>query len=277
MRLSSARQILVGDPLPNDCVHETVKLLQRVTLHLAVIQAEGELIHVTGHMLRARTMVDAIHPALQDGVEAPRVVWAHRGALDLPPALASTSLAEPVKDEPRRFLGNANLFRQLQRRDTFPGRDKQVHGIKPLVQGGISSQELNDAIIVRDGLERVMSLWQQLDEESARNALTELEQLGEPRLEGAITTDICGKKDSHAVRLDKEAADSIKKARLHRKVATSIFFESNGGQTRIEATVPEIRGPILGAVRRGSLLCALALTRRCDRKYRYACTSPAAM
>jgi hypothetical protein len=65
--------------------------------------------------------------------------------------------------------------------------------------------------------------------------------LGEPRLEGAITSDICGKKDSHAVRLDKEAADSIKKARLHRKVATSIFFESNGGQTRIEATVPGIR------------------------------------
>jgi len=41
---------------------------------------------------------------------------------------------------------------------------------------GISSQELNDAIIVRDGLERVMSLWQQLDEESARNALTELDK-----------------------------------------------------------------------------------------------------
>ena len=55
MRLSSARKILVGDPLPNYCVHETVKLLQRVTLHVAVIQPEGELIHVTGHMLRART------------------------------------------------------------------------------------------------------------------------------------------------------------------------------------------------------------------------------
>ena len=67
------------------------------------------------------------------------------------------------------------------------------------------------------------------------------EQLGAPRLEGAITTDICGKKDSHAIRLDKEAVDSIKKGRLHRKVATTILFESNGGQTRIEATVPEIR------------------------------------
>ena len=40
---------------------------------------------------------------------------------------------------------------------------------------------------------------------------------------------------------DKEAVDSIKKARLHQKVATSIFFESNGGQSKTEATLPEIR------------------------------------
>jgi len=67
------------------------------------------------------------------------------------------------------------------------------------------------------------------------------EQLGESRLEGAVTTDICGKKDAHALRLDKEAEEAVKKARLHRKVATVIFFESNGGQTRMEATVPEVR------------------------------------
>lgn len=67
------------------------------------------------------------------------------------------------------------------------------------------------------------------------------EQLGEARLEGALTTDICGKKESHAIRLDAEAVDTIKKARLHKKVATVIFFESNGGQTKNEATVPEIR------------------------------------
>lgn len=67
------------------------------------------------------------------------------------------------------------------------------------------------------------------------------EQLGEHRLEAAVTTDICGKKDAHAIRLDKEAVDSIKKARLHRKVATTIFFESNGGQLHAEATVPEVR------------------------------------
>lgn len=78
-----------------------------------------------------------------------------------------------------------------------------------------------------------------LDDSMFRTAV--FEQLGEPRLEGAVTTDICGKKDSHAVRMDKEAEEAIKKARLHRKVATVIFFESNGGQARAEATPPEVR------------------------------------
>ena len=67
------------------------------------------------------------------------------------------------------------------------------------------------------------------------------EQLGESRLEGAVTTDIAGKEYAHARRLDKEATVEVKKARLHRKVATAIFFESNGGQQRGEATLPEVR------------------------------------
>ncbi|MFN0181739.1 MAG: ATP-binding protein [Gemmatimonadales bacterium] len=78
-----------------------------------------------------------------------------------------------------------------------------------------------------------------LDDPLFRSAV--FEQLGGAKLEGAVTTDICGKKDSHAVRLDKEAVDTIRKARLHRKVATAIFFESNGGQAKAEATLPEIR------------------------------------
>ena len=78
-----------------------------------------------------------------------------------------------------------------------------------------------------------------LDDPMFRAAL--FEQLGESRLEGAVTTDICGKKDAHAIRLDNEAVDAIKNARLHRKIATAIFFESNGGQAKAEATVPEIR------------------------------------
>ena len=71
------------------------------------------------------------------------------------------------------------------------------------------------------------------------------EQLGEERLDAAITTDIAGQRDSHATMLDINADDAISKARLHQKIATSIFFESNGGQsgdeTRKYATLAEIR------------------------------------
>lgn len=67
------------------------------------------------------------------------------------------------------------------------------------------------------------------------------EQLGENKLEVAVQTDITGRADSFAIRLDKESTDSIKKARLHQKVATSIFFESSGGQQNKSATLPELR------------------------------------
>jgi hypothetical protein len=67
------------------------------------------------------------------------------------------------------------------------------------------------------------------------------EQLGESRLEAAVTTDIAGKDHAHAIRIDAEATAEVKKARLHRKVATVVLFESNGGQQRGEATLPEIR------------------------------------
>ncbi len=69
------------------------------------------------------------------------------------------------------------------------------------------------------------------------------EQLGNDSLEVPVTTDIAGKADAHGVRLDKEADEAIRKAQLHRKVATTIFFELNGGmsQAHAEATLPEIK------------------------------------
>lgn len=78
-----------------------------------------------------------------------------------------------------------------------------------------------------------------LDDPAFRQVI--IEQIDEDRLEAAITTDITGRQDSLAVRLDHDAVDAIKKSRLHRKVATIILFESNGGTTKEDATVPEIR------------------------------------
>jgi len=67
------------------------------------------------------------------------------------------------------------------------------------------------------------------------------EQLGNRALETAVTVDIAGRKEAHAVALDQEANETISKERLHQKVATAVFFESNGGTTKSEATLPEIR------------------------------------
>ena len=67
------------------------------------------------------------------------------------------------------------------------------------------------------------------------------EQLGSRLLDTAVTTDITGRKDSHAHVLDEEATDAIRQERLHQKIASVVFFESNGGTTKGEATIPEIR------------------------------------
>jgi len=73
-------------------------------------------------------------------------------------------------------------------------------------------------------------------------------QLGEDKLTIPVNTDIAGKPDSHAILLDNEATEEVKKARLHQKVATTIFFESNGGQSqsKADATVPEIKTALGG-------------------------------
>lgn len=91
------------------------------------------------------------------------------------------------------------------------------------------------------------------------------EQLGSRALEAAVTVDIAGKKEAHAVMLDNEALDSVKKERLHQKVATVVFFESNGGTTKAEATEPEIRLAVGGPDSDlGNIETALdALTERC--------------
>ncbi len=80
-----------------------------------------------------------------------------------------------------------------------------------------------------------------LDDPVFRAAM--FEQLGSAELEIPVTTDIAGKSDAHAVRLDREASPTVKRFSLHRKVASTILFESNGGmsQSKAEASLPEIR------------------------------------
>ncbi len=80
-----------------------------------------------------------------------------------------------------------------------------------------------------------------LQDSTFRSAL--FKQLGDDNLEIPVTTDIAGKANAHSLQLDKEATENVRKAQLHRKVATTIFFESNGGmsQSRADASTPEIK------------------------------------
>lgn len=65
-----------------------------------------------------------------------------------------------------------------------------------------------------------------------------LGQLGEARLAPSIETDIAGR-NSHARALDADTKGALKD--IHRRVATTILFESSGGMTDKVAHLPEIR------------------------------------
>ena len=65
-----------------------------------------------------------------------------------------------------------------------------------------------------------------------------LGQLGESRLIAAIDSDIAGEQ-SHARALDADTKGPLRD--IHRRVATTILFESSGGQTDKVAHLPELR------------------------------------
>jgi len=148
----------------------------------------------------------------------------------------------PVDDGRRQFAAtypfHPVVLSVFERKwQTLP-RFQQTRGMLRLLAQWVSNAYLSGFKGAhRDGLIGLGTA--PLDDPLFRRAM--FEQLGEDRLEGAITTDIIGKPDSFAIRLDSAAVDTIKKARLHRKVATSIFFESSGGQQHKEASLAEIR------------------------------------
>ena len=65
-----------------------------------------------------------------------------------------------------------------------------------------------------------------------------LSQLGEPRLLAAIEADIAGA-NSHARALDADTSGTLRN--IHRRVGTTVLFESTGGQSDKVAHLPELR------------------------------------
>src|SRR5579863_2700642 len=66
----SSDPILVGEPLPHNSCHEAVQPLQGMPLHVALIEAERELVNVAVQVLIAGVVVDAVQTALQDRPDA---------------------------------------------------------------------------------------------------------------------------------------------------------------------------------------------------------------
>ncbi|MGH7466993.1 MAG: DUF499 domain-containing protein [Longimicrobiales bacterium] len=80
-----------------------------------------------------------------------------------------------------------------------------------------------------------------LDQRTFRSVV--LGQLGESRLSVPIEVDIAGDQ-SHAKALDATVQGPL--ARIHRRVASTIFFESSGGQLDRTAHLPELRFAVGG-------------------------------
>jgi len=96
---------------------------------------------------------------------------------------------------------------------------------------GISAKPTRDPLIMLGSAP--------LDDETFRRAV--LDPLAEEALDTVILTDIAGRADSIATRLDDNSADALRRERVHRKTATTIFFESNGGQMLGAALATEIQ------------------------------------
>lgn len=124
-------------------------------------------------LLPASRLVDALN-TLRDSAQ----LVADHAKVKLPVLLGDKETNHSL-DSLMAQLSLANLKQQgyLPRLLTNPFQPPDAGTKYQTFLDGISAQELNDAIIVRDGLQRVMSLWPQLDKESARDALGQLDQL----------------------------------------------------------------------------------------------------
>ena len=70
-------------------------------------------------------------------------------------------------------------------------------------------------------------------------------QMGNDDLSIPINSDVAGE-NSHANNLDREAQSMIQKLSLHRQVATTVFFESTGGQKMNHARTGEVKWGVCG-------------------------------
>src|SRR5205814_8652492 len=123
----------------------------------------------------------------------------------------------------------------FQRRGHSLPHSQQTRGTRAMLAQWISTA-IGDGY-TRAGREPLITLRSApLDVPGVRSVV--LGQLGEARLLAAIDTDIAGER-SHARTLDADTTGVLRD--IHRRVGTTILFESSGGQVNKVAHLPELR------------------------------------
>ena len=92
--MASLNQPRVGQTLAVYGFDEAVETVQRVNLHITLVQAKGEFVHIAVKMLRAGVVVDAIHPTLHDRPNTFNGVGVHITPAVLPGAMVYRLMPE---------------------------------------------------------------------------------------------------------------------------------------------------------------------------------------
>ena len=90
----SRYDLLIGDSLPGDRIHEAVQTVESVALDVPFVQSEGELVHVTANVFDADVVERASESALEDGPHTFDSVSARHAAHVLVSRMVDTMLRE---------------------------------------------------------------------------------------------------------------------------------------------------------------------------------------
>lgn len=122
----SLRQCLVREALANGSAHKAIEPIQRVSLAVAVVQSERELVNVPAKVLSAGVVVDTDNAALHDSKHALNAIGGHVAAHELAAAVVDRLMAKEQAAD--AFVGR-RLVGMQRRADRNLRMDRAVHSV----------------------------------------------------------------------------------------------------------------------------------------------------
>jgi len=214
------------------------KVVRRVAKDL-IANDEAEI----GEVIRRRLFEDLGRETIRKSVARTYADWCFERRSQLPPGWTAVDTAS-TETKSREFLRDRfeacypfhpATLSVFQRKWQALPQYQQTRGTLAMLAQWIAWANRNDFIKART--EPLITLGSApLDDPGFRATI--LGQLGDPRLIAAIDADIAGPL-AHAHALDADTRNKLRD--IHRRVATTILFESSGGQVNKIAHLPELR------------------------------------